>query len=63
MCMARRCRVLSIPCFSDSFWAECDVDRGQSEAVRNMWERANLHLEGFFRALYVSLYAPSLWHC
>ena len=61
--MARRCWVLSVLCFFDCSWAECDVDRGMSEATRNTLEHANLHLEGYFRALYVPLYAPSLWHC
>ena len=60
MCMARRYRVLPIPCFSNCSWAECDVNRGRSEAIRNALEHANLHLEGYFRALYVPLYAPSL---
>ena len=56
--MARRCRALMVSCFSDCSWAECDVDRGRSEAIRNALEHANLLLEGYFRALY----APSLWH-
>ena len=60
--MARRCRALPVLCFSDYPWAECDVDRGQSEATRNMLERANLLLKGYFRALYAPLYVPSLWH-
>ena len=57
--MARRCRALPVPCFSDYSWAECDIDRGQSEATRNALECANLLLEGYFRALYAPLYA----HC
>ena len=56
--MARRCQELSILCFSDYSWAECDVDRGWPEAIRNALERANLLLEGYFRALYLH----SLWH-
>ena len=40
--MARRCRALSIACFSDFSWANCDVDKGWSEATRNVLERANL---------------------
>ena len=35
---------LSTLCFPDCSWAECDVDRGQPEATRNMLERANLLL-------------------
>ena len=49
--MARRCRMLPVPGFSDCSWAECDVDRGRSVATRNALERANLILEGYFRAL------------
>ena len=55
--MARRCRVLLVSCFSDCSWAECDVDRGRLEATRDALERANLLFEGYFRALYVPLYA------
>ena len=58
--MARRCRALSVPCFSDCFWDECDVDRGRLAAARNVLEIANLLLEGYFRALYAPLYVPLL---
>ena len=51
--MARRYRMLPVSSFSDCSWAECDVDRGRSVATRNALERANLLLEGYFRALYV----------
>ena len=50
--MARRCRALPVPCFSDCFWAECDVDKGRPEATRNVLEHANFLLEGYFRAIY-----------
>ena len=53
--MAKHWRMLLVPGFSDCYWAECDVDRGRPVAIRNMLERANLHLEGYFRALYVLL--------
>ena len=46
--MARRCRALPVPCFSDCSWAECDVDRGRPEATRNVLERVNLLLEEYF---------------
>ena len=61
--MGRRCRELLVPCFSDCSWAECDIDRGRSEAIKNVLERANLLLEGYFLTLYAPLYVPSLWHC
>ena len=54
--------VLLAPCFSNSSWTECDVDRGQLDATRNVLEHTNLLLEGYFRALYAPLYAPSLRH-
>ena len=60
--MARRCRALPVPCFSDYSWAECDIDRGQSEATRNALEYTNLLLEVYFQALYAPLYAPLFWH-
>ena len=41
--------------FSDCSWAKCDVDRGWLVATRNVLERANLRLDGYFRALYVPL--------
>ena len=46
--MARRCRALLVPCFFDCSWVECDVDRGRLEATRNVLERTNLPLEGYF---------------
>ena len=55
MCIARRYQVLPVPGFSNCSWAECDVYRGRSAATRNALERANLILEGYFRALYVPL--------
>ena len=55
MCMARRWRMLPVPSFYDCFWAECDVDRGRPVTTRNILERANLPLEGYFRAFYVPL--------
>ena len=63
MCMARCCRALPIPCYSDCSWVECDVDKGRPKATRNVLERATFLFEGYFLALYVPLYAPSLWHC
>ena len=48
MCLARSCRMLPVPCFSDCSWAECDVDRGRLEAKRNALECGNFHLEGYF---------------
>ena len=56
-------RALPVPCFSNCSWAECDVDRGRPDATRNVLERANFLLEGYFRALCAPLYVPSLWHC
>ena len=53
--MARRWWMLLVLGFSDCSWAECDVDKGRLEATRNALERANLLLEGYFRALYVPL--------
>ena len=53
--MARHWWMLPIPGFSDCSWAECDVDRDWSVATRNVLERANFLLEGYFRALYVPL--------
>ena len=35
--------------------SECDVDRGRPMTTRNVLERANLPLEGYFQALYVPL--------
>ena len=61
--MARRCRVLSVPCFFECSWAECDVDRGRPEVTRNVLEHTNLLLEGYFLALYAPLYVHSFWHC
>ena len=60
--MARRCRALPVPCFFDFSSAEYDVDKGQSEATRNVLERTNFLLGGYFRALYAPLYVPLLWH-
>ena len=40
--MARHCRMLPVPGFSDCSWAICDVDMGRPEATRNVLERANL---------------------
>ena len=53
--MARRCRMLPVPGFSDCSWAEGDVDKGRPMATRNKMEHANLLLEGYFRALYIPL--------
>ena len=47
--------MLPVPGFSDCSWAKHDVDRGRPVATRNVLERANLRLEGYFRALYVPL--------
>ena len=47
--------MLLLPGFSYCSWAECDVDEGRSVATGNVLERANLRLEGYFRALYVPL--------
>ena len=55
MCMTRRCWMLPVPSFFDCSWAKCDVDRGRSTTTRNVLERANFLLEGYFRALYVPL--------
>ena len=55
--MARHCRALLVLCFSDCSWAECDVDKGQLKATRNMLERANLLLEGYFEP-YMPSYMP-----
>ena len=55
MCMARRCRMLPIPSFSDCSWAKCDVDKGRLEAIRNVLERTNLVLKsprGWFRYVF-----------
>ena len=46
--MARHWRMLPVPDFSDCSWVECDVDRGRPMATRNVLERANLLLEGYF---------------
>ena len=46
--MARRCRMLLVPDFSDDSLAECDVDRGRPVATRNALKRANFLLEGYF---------------
>ena len=50
--MSRRCLALSALCFSDCSRAECDVDRDRSDATRNVLERINLLIEGYFQALY-----------
>ena len=55
MCMARHWRMLLVSGFSDCSWGECDVDRGRTVTTRNVLERVNLPLEGYFRALYVPL--------
>ena len=60
--MARHYRALPVSCFFDCSWAECDVDSGRPEAIRNALECTNLLLEGYFLVLYGPLYAPSLWH-
>ena len=52
--MARRCQAFLVS--SDCSWAECDVDRGRSEAIKNTLEHANLLLEGYFRVLYAPLF-------
>ena len=54
--MARHCRALPVPCFSDCSKAECDVDKGQPEATRNALKRANFLLEGYFP--HMSPYMP-----
>ena len=59
--MARHWWMLPIPSFSDCSWAESDVDRGRPVATRNALERANLFLEGYFRALYVPLGGLKTW--
>ena len=59
--MARRCRMLPVPGFSDCCWFECDVNRGQPVAIRNALERANFLLEGYFQALYVPLGCSKTW--
>ena len=59
--MARHWRMLLVPDFSDCSWAECDVDRGRPMATRNVLERANLLLEGYFRALYLPLGGSKTW--
>ena len=46
--MARRWRMLPVQSFSNCSWAEYDVHRGQPEATRNVLERANFLLEGYF---------------
>ena len=53
--MARHWQMLPVLGFSDCSWAEGDVDRGRPVATRNVLERVNLRLEGYFRALYVPL--------
>ena len=53
--MARHWWMLPVPGFSDCTWAKCDVARGRPMATRNMLDRANLCLEGYFQALYVPL--------
>ena len=35
--------------------SECDVDKGRLVTTRNVLERANIILEGYFRALYLPL--------
>ena len=53
--MARHCQMLPVPAFFDCSSVECDVDKGWSMTTRNVLKRANLLLEGYFRALYVPL--------
>ena len=53
--MSRRCLALWALCFSDCSYAECDVDRDQPDATRNVLESINLLLEGYFQALYALL--------
>ena len=53
--MARHWRMLLLPAFSNYSWAGCDVNKGWSMTTRNVLERANLPLEGYFRALYATL--------
>ena len=53
--MAKHLWMLLLLGFFDCSWAECDVDRGRPVTTRNVLERANLPLEGYFRALYVPL--------
>ena len=55
MCMARHWQILLVPGFSDCSWVECDVERGRPMTTRNVLERANLPLEGYFRSLYALL--------
>ena len=47
--------MLLVSGFSDCSCVECDVDRGRPVIKRNVLELANLHLEGYFRALYAPL--------
>ena len=53
--MAKHWRMLLLPGFSDCSWTKSDVDRGWSVSTGNVLKRANLHLERYFRALYVPL--------
>ena len=53
--MARQWQMLLVPGFSDCSWAECDVDRGRPVIKRDVLDLSNLHLEGYFQALYVPL--------
>ena len=53
--MTKHWQMLLLPGFSDCSWAEYDVDRGWPVTNRNLLERTNLPLEGYFRALYVPL--------
>ena len=59
--MARHWRMLLVPGFSDCSWSECDIDKGRPKATRNVLERANVHLEGYFQALYVPLGCSKTW--
>ena len=53
--MARRWRALPVPCFSDCSWVECDVDRGRSEAIRNVLICFWRHIFQPYIPLYMSL--------
>ena len=53
--MAKHWRMLLLSGFSDCSCAKCAVDRGRPVTKRNLLERTNLPLEGYFRALYVPL--------
>ena len=59
--MAKHWRILLLLDFYDCSCTECDVDRGWPMTKRNLLERTNLPLEGYFRALYVPLGGSQTW--